>query len=144
MKLTINLEANTGKNEKEEKHELDILSIYPIIEKVISELKLDRCYYFKVNNQYNRVRASDITILESAKNYSYVMTTDHKYVVRKSLKELVKLLPAMHFCRVHKSYIINLLHVDAVENTIVSVNKQSVPIGKCYRKDFLKRIELLC
>lgn len=48
------------------------------------------------------------------------------------------------FIRVHKSYVVNLVHVKGVSDNLLSLsNNISIPIGEKYRADFLSKIELL-
>jgi two-component system response regulator LytT len=63
------------------------------------------------------------------------------------MKAIEKQLPLVQFVRVHRSYIINLAKIERiVDNTIiVKIDKgnKSVPIGKAYKENFMKCINLM-
>ena len=45
------------------------------------------------------------------------------------------------FCRIHRSYILNLKKVSAIEQGQIRLeNKELIPIGRAYREDFFNYI----
>lgn len=64
---------------------------------------------------------------------------------RQKLRELAVYLPSDRFVQIHRSYIINaeaLERLDPVSN-IVQVSGQLLPLGRMYRDDLLKRLQLV-
>lgn len=58
------------------------------------------------------IEVDDIMYLESDKNYTkFCLTQKRKEMASKALKEYEELLPKNTFCRVHKSYIINIAFI---------------------------------
>lgn len=57
-----------------------------------------------------------------------------------SLKSLEEELPADQFLRIHKSYMVAIHKVDALEGNQVVVGKQKLPIGASYREAALERL----
>lgn len=45
--------------------------------------------------------------------------------------------------RVHRSYIVNLLHVEEVGDAFVVINEQSIPISKAVKAELLARWQKL-
>lgn len=59
------------------------------------------------------------------------------------LSEAVKLLPSDTFIRVHRSFSVNLLHVDSfIGITLVMNTGVKLPIGREYRKAVIGRFTL--
>ena len=114
-----------------------------LIENRLLGVSLDRYLFLKIKNRYDKVFVEDIISLESAKNYTYIKTESKRYVVRSTMKELHDSFPTKQFCRVHKSHVVNLLHISSIEHAKVKVAGHEIPIGKCYREHFMTRLRLL-
>ncbi|MBT3751163.1 MAG: response regulator transcription factor [Bacteroidetes bacterium] len=62
------------------------------------------------------LKISNIVFIEAEGDYSKVFTSDEKHgLVLKSMKEWEERLPERYFCRIHRSYIVNLEWVERVE-----------------------------
>ena len=62
------------------------------------------------------VKANSIVAITAAGDYSNIIFNDNKKgLTLKTMKEWEKRLPEKHFCRIHRSSIINLEFVDHVE-----------------------------
>lgn len=57
------------------------------------------------------------------------------------MKQVLALLPAKRFVRVHKSYIVALDHLDVIEKHQVRIAGKAIPVGLTYREQFLARVE---
>lgn len=57
-----------------------------------------------------------------------------------SMKELEELLPSDRFMRVHRSFIVNLRHVEVVERSRIVFGKTYIPISDAKKDDFLSRL----
>ena len=51
--------------------------------------------------------------------------------------------PASKFVRVHRSYIINLDKIDAIDESDLIIYNHPIPIGKTYRENLMKRLSFL-
>ena len=52
-------------------------------------------------------------------------------------------MPDNLFCRVHRSFIVSLEHVDAFDKDTVYMAQANIPIGESYRRVMEKHITLL-
>ncbi len=77
-----------------------------------------------------------IFYIEGAGNYMTLYTKKGKIMTLQPMAELLKILPATLFIRVHKSYIISLNHIEVIEKAMVIINKTRIPIGITYREHF--------
>ena len=90
-----------------------------------------------------RVNVPDIVYLEALDHYlTYHMHPKDsgaaKLEVRSSIGEHEALLKPYHFCRVHKSFLVNLAHVDVIRTGEVVLNGVTLPIGRRYKKDLME------
>jgi two-component system LytT family response regulator len=73
-------------------------------------------------------------------NYVTFYLPDKKIVTYLSIHEAFNLLPENVFCRIHKSYIVSLKHIDVIEKHRVLIKNNSIPIGQTYRENFTRVI----
>lgn len=94
---------------------------------------------FSADNELYKIKQSQILYLKAYDNYCYVITTTRKYLVPKTLKYLSSQLNQEKFVKTHRSYIINLLKVDALCKKVVIINNIKIPISNS-RKSTLKQL----
>ncbi|NGX83272.1 response regulator [Aequorivita sp. KMM 9714] len=94
---------------------------------------------FSADNELYKIKQSQILYLKAYDNYCYVITTTRKYLVPKTLKYLSSQLNQEKFIKTHRSYIINLLKVDALCKNVVIINNIEIPISNS-RKSELKQL----
>lgn len=88
--------------------------------------------FIKTNKKYIKLFFDDISYIKSLGNYVEVFTISNtKYIYYKSLKELIDKLP-VYFMRVHNSYIINIVHLNSIEDNHIHINDIKISIGKSY------------
>jgi hypothetical protein len=81
-----------------------------------------------------------IECLTAARNYVSVFTTDREYIVRETMASLEKRLPATRFVRCHRSHIVSLERIAAVQKTesggltLRLDSQRLVPVGRNYRE----------
>lgn len=95
----------------------------------------------KVDGTSYRVNLRDISCVEAMGNYVKLYLDDNVIITYMSLKKVQSLLPSDHFPRVHKSYIVSLSKIVAVDSDVVVLGQKNVPIGHNYRNDFLALIK---
>lgn len=99
--------------------------------------------FIKQKNIFVKLKFDDILFVKSDHVYIEIYTKDgKKHLVRGSLSEYISLLGSV-FIRVHRGYVVNMNHVDAFEQDLVRIGEECVPLGKTYRDNFLKEINLL-
>jgi DNA-binding LytR/AlgR family response regulator len=65
-----------------------------------------------------------------------IYTQDAKIITAINLKNIYEQLPQNIFIRVSKSYIVNLSHIDSLDNNDIQIGSQKIPIGNSFR-DYL-------
>lgn len=104
---------------------------------------INNSLFIKEGKHFNKVKFSDIIYLESEHIYVRVHTLNQKFLARKSLQLYLEQFNSSNFFRIHRSYAINLEHVQKVNADRVFINNISLPIGKSYRTDFLNRLNTI-
>lgn len=99
--------------------------------------------FVKNGQMYVKVRFDKMLWLEPDGNYTTIVTATSKYIVRSSLKDILDHLPAESFFRAHRSYVINLAHVQAIDLHQVKISEQFIPLGKVFRDELIDRLNLM-
>lgn len=96
--------------------------------------------YIKVDKRLVKVMISDILFIESLKDYICIHTRQQSYITYLSLNKIIKELPEKSFVQVHKSFIISIHGVDAIDGNVLEINHKAIPIGRAYKEDVLMKI----
>lgn len=101
----------------------------------------DNDLFVKVNSKMVRINFDEVLYIEALSDYVVIVTEKQKYIVYTTMKSLDARLPFEHFVRVHRSYIINLKRIEAIEDGAAVVpGGQHVPIGKSYQEAFFSKL----
>jgi|GEM_PF-6960629 len=52
-------------------------------------------------------------------------------------------LPRDHFLRVHRSFIVCLNKINAIEDTLILIGKKLIPTGESYRADLMNHLKFI-
>jgi DNA-binding LytR/AlgR family response regulator len=92
--------------------------------------------YIKQEDSFVKIMWEDILYVESMQNYLKLHFKDKSYVIHQTMASLETILPKDAFFRIHKSYLINISHIDMVSGGKVFVGGTELPLSK-HRKDEL-------
>lgn len=88
----------------------------------------------KSEHKVHRLRYEDIAYIEGMREYVAYHTPNGRILSLNSLKSLEEELPSDQFLRIHKSYIVAIGKVAAIEGNLVQIGKEKLPIGASYRE----------
>lgn len=90
--------------------------------------------FVKKQHLYYRIQFGDIQFIKADNVYLEVNTVDKKFLVRSPLKDYLEKLPKNKFYRAHKSYIVNVDHIDAINSKDIMINNTLIPISKDFKE----------
>ena len=101
--------------------------------------------FVKSNSRLVKLKTSDIYFIEALKDYVVINTLNTRYTVHSTMKDIEAKLPEADFIRVHRSFIVRLDKIVAIEqpNLILENDKKVIPIGGSYKDDLAKRLNLV-
>jgi len=80
------------------------------------DLRYDDRLFLLMGRNMIFLKISTIVYIQAEGDYTQIFTLEgRKGLVLKSMKEWSKRLPDSHFCRIHRSYIVNLDYVEDIE-----------------------------
>lgn len=104
---------------------------------------LNDSLFVRNNSMLVKLKFTDIMYLEADSNYTNIFASNKKYVIRSTLKELEHKLEGHSFSRIHKSFLINLNAIDAIEAQSVHVGGKEIPISRTQHSWLLNQINTL-
>ncbi|MEM0997498.1 MAG: LytTR family DNA-binding domain-containing protein [Bacteroidota bacterium] len=99
--------------------------------------------FIKVDSQLVGLRLEDILMVEAMADYVRIFTREKRYTVYSSMKGMANKLPQDQFMRVHRSHIVNLRHIDSIEDNTLVVAGHLIPVGVTYQKHLMGRLKML-
>jgi len=96
-----------------------------------------RYLFVNVNRKLIRIDLANIYYLVSKGDYISLQTTKGKFTTYGTLKSFKSKLGNASFADVHRSYLVNLDHVDYIGRDCVSVGGWIVPLSRLKRKTLL-------
>jgi DNA-binding LytR/AlgR family response regulator len=98
--------------------------------------------FIKVKDRMIRLFFNDILWLEADDYYCKLVTSEKEYLITHPLKQMGESLVAIpEFMRIHRSYIVNLAHVEEIGDVFVSVQKKQIPLNKSSRGELITRLQ---
>lgn len=98
--------------------------------------------FVKVDSRFINIEFKDIKLVEAREDYVTIHTDQKRYTIYSTMKKLETKLPD-NFMRVHRSYIVNLNRVEAMEDNLLAIEKNLIPVGGTYREKLLSRLNML-
>lgn len=100
--------------------------------------------FIKQQNYFRKLPFCNFLFAEASGSYCCIyLTSGAKLTVSYPLSEVEKHLPQEKFVRTHRSFIINIDHVDSYIGNMLCIGQHLVPIGRSYRKGALARFNIL-
>lgn len=108
----------------------------------ISEEKAEKDFFMvKADYKLYRIEYANILYVEGQSEYvTFHLKEKKKITAYYSLKRLEEELPSNMFIRIHKSYIVSISNIEAVEGNMVNIAGQHLAIGKNYKDILLQRL----
>lgn len=94
--------------------------------------------FVKTEHRIQKVNLKDILFIEGLQNYVSINTGAERVLSLQPLKKIEENLPQKEFIRVHKSYIVALRHISAIERSRIFIGEAIIPVGDNYREGFYR------
>jgi two-component system, LytTR family, response regulator len=96
--------------------------------------------FLKHSNLYEKVMLADIVCVEAMQNYVLIHTVLKKIIVHLTFKSVEESLPTGEFFRVHKSFLISVAHIKAIEGNTVLIHNKQIPISRSQREELMQQV----
>jgi DNA-binding LytR/AlgR family response regulator len=100
----------------------------------------DGYFFLKSDGKYEKMLFRELLFVEAADNYVFLHTGAKKFMVYDTLKNMESLLPAGDFMKVHKSFIVAIDKVSALEGSALRIDHAKIPVSRNFKDAVLERI----
>lgn len=100
----------------------------------------DNSVFVKHDDSYVKIEWSDIVYIEAMQNYIKLHLKDRCLIIHQTMVAIEELLPKDQFYRIHKSYLINITHIDSITGNRVQIKKVELPISRMRKESLLNEI----
>jgi DNA-binding LytR/AlgR family response regulator len=105
--------------------------------------KQEETITIKSGYDLHKIRLDEILFIEGSSEYVIFQTATKRIMSYQTLKSLELSLPNQHFMRVHRSYIVNKIQVNALKSKDLMIRSFKIPVSETYfeevRKYFLEK-----
>lgn len=108
-----------------------------------AKLLIKDAIFVRFEGNLVKVKYDDILWLKGDGNYTTLVARNSVFSVRNILKDFETALPADRFMRIHKSYIVQVSEINAINTREIKVATDLVPVGRTYYHDLVNGIQKL-
>lgn len=102
---------------------------------------LSDAIFVRSHDKMIKVNINDILYIEAERNYCKIHCKDKEHLLVATLKDLEEKLIVNNLMRIHRSFIVNLFHIDEIASTHVVIAKKAIPISADLKKQLLQHIQ---
>ncbi len=108
------------------------------------ELILKDVLFVKNEHIFIKIKLDEIKYLNSeGNNMTIFVDNKNKYIIRTSMKSMLKYIPNDVFFQTHNSYLVNLNFLEHIGSTSVTVSGEEIPLAWDKKEQLLSRIQML-
>lgn len=98
--------------------------------------------FLKQDNRMVKLLFEEIVYVEALKDFCKLHLKDRSMLASIHLKGMEDALPPVLFLRIHRSYIVALNKITALQGNMVELGKTALPVGNTYKEELLRRLQL--
>lgn len=102
----------------------------------------DHIVFVRSGTEIARVDLREVRFVKSESNYVRFTLAEKEITTLMNMRDLELKLPSS-FIRVHRSFIVNMDHVDRLDSNDIKIGRALVPVSDSYREELLGRLKLL-
>jgi two-component system, LytTR family, response regulator len=97
--------------------------------------------FIRTENRLEKLFLEDVLYIEGMRDYRKIHTIHKRIMTLQTFRELEQEILPVIICRVHKSFMVGIGKIDAVERDGVRVGERIIPVSETYRKRFIEVID---
>lgn len=97
-------------------------------------------FFIKCDSKYEKIFFSDVCYIEALQNYSVIHVGGRKLITYITLSSLENQLPNDRFLKVHKSFVISIPQIKAIEGNEILIGQARIPISRNLKDEVVNQI----
>lgn len=102
---------------------------------------LSDCIFVRNHDKMVKVCINDILYIEAERNYCKIHCRDKDHLLVMTLKDIEEKLTSKNLMRIHRSFIVNLSHIDEIATSHVVIAKKAIPLSADLKRTLLQHIQ---
>ena len=99
--------------------------------------------FVRTNGKFKKINILELLFIEASGSYVHLQTLSERFTLSYNLSHFQRKNPLPDLTRIHRSYVVNLLHVDSFDESSVCVKNHKLPLGDNYKSEFMEKVRLL-
>ena len=99
--------------------------------------------FIKKQDCFEKIALADILYIQADRSYINIVTTKQSHCISVNLHSFEQQIKYPELIRIHRSYIVNINHIDSFEHSRLFIRKQEIPIGRSYRETLAKHFHFI-
>jgi len=99
--------------------------------------------FVKNGKKFQKIKLEDILFIEAEGSYSRIKTRTNEFMISFNLSQFHEEIDNDLFCRVHRSFIVNLTNIDSFDLTNITISGRSIPISKQFHEKLVRSVKKL-
>jgi two-component system response regulator LytT len=108
----------------------------------VSNYMINDALFIKQGQYFHKIKLEEILYLESDNIYLNVYIEKGKMLVRSTLPDYLDLIGSTKFFRVHRSFAVNIDHIQTINSDYLFIQNNKIPIGRAYREQLLSFLKI--
>lgn len=100
----------------------------------------DDYFFVRCDSKFEKVFFRDVSYIEGLQNYAMIHIPGRKLITYITLTSLENQLPKDRFLKVHKSYLVSIPHIKAIEGNEILMEEARIPISRTLRDEVIQQI----
>ncbi len=96
--------------------------------------------YIKQSDGFQKITRQDILFVESMENYVKFILSDRQLIAHQTMTSIEEMLPKDAFFRIHKSFLVNIHHIDMISGGRIFVGKHELPLSRHRREELMRSV----
>lgn len=101
---------------------------------------IDSTVYVKHEDSFVKIDWKDIIYIEAMQNYLKLHLNHRCLIIHQTMIAIEELLPKEHFYRIHKSFLININHIESISGGRVFIKETELPISRMRKEALLNEV----
>ena len=97
-------------------------------------------FFIKCDHVFEKVHFNDVLYVEAMQNYCILHTPARKLIAYITLSGLEEKLPTAKFMKVHKSFIVSLDKITALDGNDLFIGKTQIPVSRSLKDEVMSRV----
>lgn len=97
-------------------------------------------FFVKCDSKIEKLFYHEVLYIEALQNYAIIHTHDRKLITYLTMTSLENQLPGEQFLKVHKSYIVSVAAVKAIEGNELLIRDTRIPISRTLKDHVVQQI----